>query len=61
MWTSAGRTARNWALVLGWLLAAPLDGQAQASAKHDTFTAKTVNMSVGAGAEREDRRLPLVD
>jgi hypothetical protein len=49
VWTSAGRTARNCALVLGWLLAAPIDGQAQASAKHETFTARTVNMSVGAG------------
>ena len=49
VWTSVGRTARNGSLALGLLLAARIDGRAQAPAKYETFTAKTVNMSVGAG------------
>ena len=48
--TSVGRTARNGLLALGLLTAARIDGRAQAPApaKHETFTAKTINMSVGA-------------
>jgi hypothetical protein len=49
VWTRVGRTVRNGSLALGLLLAARIDGRAQAPAKHETFTAKTVNMSVGAG------------
>ena len=43
------RSAINVALALGLLAASFGDGPAQAQAKHETFTARTVNMSVGAG------------
>jgi hypothetical protein len=46
---SRGRSAINLALAVGLLAASPGDGRAQPQAKHETFTAKTINMSVGAG------------
>jgi|KBSSwiStaDraftv2_1062776.scaffolds.fasta_scaffold1131117_2 hypothetical protein len=46
---SSVRSAINLALAVGLLAASPGDGRAQAQAKHETFTAKTINMSVGAG------------
>jgi hypothetical protein len=49
--TSVGRVAVGCACVLGLVVAGRTDGRAQAPAKHETFTAKTVNMSVGAGQD----------
>ena len=43
------RSAINVALAIGLLAVSFGDGLAQAQAKHETFTARTVNMSVGAG------------
>lgn len=47
---SRERIAILGACVLGLFIAGRIDGRAQA-AKHETFTAKTVNMSVGAGQD----------
>ena len=49
--TSVGRIAVGCACVLSLVVARQIDGRAQAPAKHETFTAKTVNMSVGAGQD----------
>jgi hypothetical protein len=49
--TSVGRIAAGCLCVLGLVVAGRIDGRAQAPAKHETFTAKTVNMSVGAGQD----------
>jgi hypothetical protein len=43
------RSAINAALAVGLLAASLGDHRAQAQAKHETFTAKTINMSVGTG------------
>jgi hypothetical protein len=48
--TSVGRIVAGYMCVVG-LVVAGRDGRAQAPAKHETFTAKTVNMSVGAGQD----------
>ncbi|HEX7796085.1 MAG TPA: hypothetical protein VF456_17105 [Vicinamibacterales bacterium] len=49
--TSVGRIVVSCACVLGLVVAGRMDGRAQAPAKHETFTAKTVNMSAGAGQD----------
>src|SRR5215471_1964699 len=49
--TSVGRIAVGCVCVLGLLLTGRTDGRAQAPAKHETFTAKTVNLSVGTGQD----------
>jgi hypothetical protein len=49
--TSVGRVAVRCAFALLLLGAARTDGRAQATAKHETFTAKTANMSVGGGQD----------
>ena len=49
--TSVGRIAVGCACVLGLVVARQIDGRAPTPAKHETFTAKTVNMSVGAGQD----------
>jgi hypothetical protein len=49
--TRVGRIVFGCACVLGLVVAGRIDGRAQAPAKHDTFTAKTVNMGVGAGQD----------
>jgi len=49
--TSGGRIAVACACVFGLVLAGRIDARAQAPAKHETFTAKAVNMSVGAGQD----------
>jgi hypothetical protein len=49
--TSVGRVAVGYACVLGLVVAGRIDGRAQGPAKPETFTAKTVNMSVGAGQD----------
>jgi hypothetical protein len=48
---SVRRIAAVCACVVGLVVAGRIDGRAQAPAKHETFTAKTVNMSVGAGQD----------
>jgi hypothetical protein len=49
--TSVGRIVVGCSCVFGLIVAGRIDGRAQAPAKHETFTAKTVNMSVGAGQD----------
>jgi hypothetical protein len=49
--TSVGRIAVACACVFGLVVAGRIDGRAQAPATHETFTAKTINMSVGAGQD----------
>src|SRR5262245_13648744 len=41
-----------WLFALGfWTLAARIDGQTPPAARHETFVARTVNLSVGAGQD----------
>jgi hypothetical protein len=49
--TSAGRVAVRCAFALLLFGAGRTDGRAQATATHETFTAKIVNMSVGGGQD----------
>jgi hypothetical protein len=50
---SVERKRRSWlSFALGLtMLTARLDGQAPAAARHETFSARTVNLSVGAGQD----------